>query len=322
MTSSLRRSVGPVVDAWNDFWFRPRPTSTLAVVRIAFGAMLLVWALALAPDLMVFYSSSGMLHTQVPGPWTWGLLKLFPSKIAVIVAYQLLLLSALAMILGAWTRVASVVAFLTLLSFERRNPFVINTGDWLLRITAFHLMFAPAGASLSVDRWRRHPQDFWTFPARSPWALRLIQIQISVIYTFTLWGKVRGTAWNNGTAVSYALRIGDFVRFHLPASMSNSLLLSNIFTFSTLAIEAAIAALVWNRRARPWVLGMGVLLHLSIEVTLLVGFFSYELFVSYLSFVPPDTMARLILRLRTRWEQRRDRGAVASDLVPIPAGEP
>lgn len=288
------------VRAWNDFWFRPTPTSTLAVVRIAFGLVVFVWALSLAPDLFSFYSTSGVLPAQIHIRWTWGLLDLFPSKIALIGAYQLLLISALAVIVGAWTRVASVVVWLMLLSFERRNPFVINTGDWLLRITAFYLVFAPAGSSLSFDRWRKHRADFWAFPERAPWALRLMQIQLTVVYVSTLWGKVRGHAWNDGTAVSYALRIGDFARFRVPPSISASLIVSNLLTFGTLGVELALAVLVWNRRARPWVLLLGCALHLSIEATLLVGFFSYEIFVSYVAFVPPETMSGAVLRLRDR----------------------
>ena len=47
--------------------------------------------------------------------------------------------------MGQDTRVAALVVFVCVLSLERRNPFVFNSGDGLIRIIAFFLMFAPSG---------------------------------------------------------------------------------------------------------------------------------------------------------------------------------
>ena len=57
--------------------------------------------------------------------------------------------------MGQWTRLAAVVVFVGIVSLERRNPFVFNSGDGLLKVIAFYMMLAPSGASLSLDRWRR-----------------------------------------------------------------------------------------------------------------------------------------------------------------------
>ena len=40
--------------AWNTFWFRPEPTSTIAVVRIVFGFVATLWTLSQAPTLLTF----------------------------------------------------------------------------------------------------------------------------------------------------------------------------------------------------------------------------------------------------------------------------
>src|SRR5207247_11014546 len=50
--------------AWNRFWFRPRSTSTLAVLRIAVGLVLVGWTLTVAPDVRTFFSHRGMLPAQ------------------------------------------------------------------------------------------------------------------------------------------------------------------------------------------------------------------------------------------------------------------
>lgn len=289
-----------VSSAWDRFWFQPTPTSTLAVVRIAYGALVLAWCGFMSFDLMAFFSSSGMLEERVARPFTWTVLEWFPSDVALVTCFVLLAVAAACVLVGWHTRLATVVVAVLLLSFERRNLVVLNSADSLLRLIGIFLMFAPAGAALSVDRWRRARDRFWEFPERAPWALRLVQLQISALYLFTVWLKVQGETWNEGTAVSYSLRITEVARFEVPISISTSALVSNLLTYGTLAVELSLALLIWNRRARPWVIAAGVALHLSIQATILVGLFSVTVFVGYLAFTPPETMSRWLLALRDR----------------------
>jgi hypothetical protein len=213
--------------------------------------------------------------------------------------------SSACLVVGYRTRAAALVVFLGLLAFQRRDPWAFDSGDGLLRVTALYLALSPAGAALSLDRARRTRDRFWEFPARAPWALRLMQVQLSVIYLATAWTKLRGATWNDGTAVSYALRVGDLERFPIPRFVTDSTLIANLMTYGTLTIEIALGVLVWNRRARPWVLGLGVALHLSIEYSMRVGFFTAAMFVLYLAFVPPETASRVVLAVRERVRSRR-----------------
>ena len=161
-----------------------------------------------------------------------------------------------------------------MVSVNRWAPIAFNAGDGLLRILSLYVLLMPGGSAASVDRWRRDRRRMWTFPHRAPWALRLAQVQLSVIYMSTVWEKAGGQLWRDGTAVSFAMRIGEITRVPVPSFVTDSVVLTEMATYGTLAVELAIGVLVWNRAARPWVLGLGVLLHLSIELTLAVGFFS------------------------------------------------
>jgi hypothetical protein len=286
--------------AWQRFWFEPQPTSTLGVVRIAFGLVALGWTVSLAPDLKTFFSSSGIVPAQPSTRWWFDPLQTFKGDAALFALYGVLLAGAICLLIGFGTRIASMVVFLGILTLERRNPFMFNSGDILVRNLAFYLMLAPAGLSLSVDRWRKGKDHFWEHPSRAPWAIRLIQLQLSFAYASTVWAKVRGNAWNNGTAVSYALRIGDLVRFRMPNFITHSLLASNIMTLGTLALETALAFLVWNRKARPYVLVLGVFMHVAIAINIMVGFFSMAILTAYIAFVPPETMTKVLERFAGR----------------------
>ena len=295
------------LERWDRFWFEPEETSTLAVVRIAFGLVVIAWTVTLAADALDFFGPDGLLPaTSFDGESgaAWSALDFANGRLAVTALMTVLFLAACCLTVGQWTRLAAVLVFVGLISLQRRNPFVFNSGDSLLRIVAFCMMFAPAGAALSLDRWRRARDTFWECPRRAPWALRLMQIQLSVVYLATVWAKLRGELWNDGTAVSYALRLDDLARFELPAAIARSEILANLLTYGVLATEAAIAVLVWNRRLRPWVLAAGAALHLGIDLTLRVGFFSWTMLVLYLTFLSPAAVRAAALAHKRRMSER------------------
>ena len=301
----IGRRLAAVNAGWERFWFEPSSTSTLAVVRVAFGLVMTAWTLSLVPHLMDLFGEDAIVSTQPRlGDGVWGVLDVVESDAAVIAVFATLLVASVCLTVGFLTRIAAVLVFVGVVSFERRNVYVFNSGDSLLRAFALYMMLAPAGASLSVDRWRKAKDRFWEFPLRAPWALRLFQIQISVIYISTVWSKVRGTTWNDGTAVSYALRIEDLERFPVPSFLAESLTIANLMTYGTLALELSLGVLIWNRKVRPYVIALGIGMHLSIEYQIRVGFFAGGMLTGYLAFVPPERMNAVVLAVRERLTRR------------------
>lgn len=296
-----------LVDRWERFWFEPESTVTMTLLRIVFGVIVLGWTISLTPDLDAFFSNSGLLSKAPGGGGVWGILTVFHSDLAVQLVFAMLLVASIALIVGYQTRLAALLVFVGILSFERRNPYVFNTGDGLLRLIAFYLMLMPSGLALSLDRRLAAPDRLWDFPLRAPWALRLMQIQLTVIYLAGLWAKLMGTTWNDGTAVSYAMRVADLNRFPLPGFLIHSLLLSNLMTYGTLAIEFSVPILIWNRRLRPFVMLAGVSLHLGIEYSIRVGFFSLAMLTMYLSFVDPAWAELRLVGVRDRLRRARAR---------------
>ena len=289
-----------LAERWDRFWFAPAATSTIAVFRIAYGVIVLLWATALSFDASTFFSPSGVLPSQSSPGLRWGLFAWLHSSTAVTVLLVALFASAVCVIAGYHSRLATAATFVLLVSFTRRNPWVFNSGDALIRNFGLFLALAPSGAALSVDRWRATGGDIWRFPLRAPWALRLIQVQVSFVYLFTVWAKARGAHWIAGTAVAESLRVGDIVRFKIPYGVTNSLLLANLLTYGTLLIELSLAILIWNRKLRPYVIAGGIALHLFIELTFALGFFSMIMIASYIAFVPEDAMSRRLADVRRR----------------------
>jgi len=246
------------------------------------GGLVVAWSLVLSADFDSFFGHQGVAVGPRLAPLLSGLL----------------LVGAVCLTIGFRSRLAAAVVLLCVLILYRVNPLVWNTGDALLRYLLLFLALSPAGAALSLDSARRGSGKQWEFPLRSPWALRLVQVQVALMYVVSFTSKLKGPAWRDGTAVSYVLRIGRDQRFAVPSSISTSVTWAHVFTWSTLAVEASIPLLVWNRRTRPYVLALGALLHLSIDLTLRTGFFSWIVLASYVAFVPPETAERFLLRFR------------------------
>jgi hypothetical protein len=102
--------------------------------------------------------------------------------------------------------------------------------------------------------------------------------------------------------------VEDLQRLHVPGWIVDSSLLASFMTYGTLAVELALGVLVWNRKLRPWVLLLGVGLHLGIDLTLRVGFFSLVMLTLYAAFLPPEAVSARLLALRDRLARSRVAG--------------
>jgi hypothetical protein len=203
-------------------------------------------------------------------------------------------------IAGFMTRTSLLLVYLGLSSMQLRDPYILNSGDTLLRVTGFFLIFAPAGAAISVDRliriWRG--KEGVTVPLSAPWAQRLIQIQTSIVYITTFWWKSFGPKWVNGTSVYYALRMREFARFPVPDFLVYNRLFIKAATWGTLCVEASAGVLMWIKEFRYYVILLVISLHAGIEYTMNIPMFEWITVSTLVTFVYPEDLARFWARVR------------------------
>jgi len=291
---AVRLRPSAIGDRWQAFWFRPEPMYTLGLVRMAFGALAVLWTLWLLPILHDMLGPDGVAPNphQPAIPGNWSVFEIWTSNQAVLIGWAVLLVSAIALTFGWHSRVAAVLVFVLIVSFLHRDTWVFNAGDSVVRIVALFIALSPCGTALSLDQ-RRRTGSFWSAQSRPIWPVRLMQVQLSIIYLSSVQIKLTGETWPQGTAVSYALRLVDMQRLPSPDWLTTNALIMNVATWAALATELAIGVLVWNRRLRPWVLAAGVVMHLMIDIGIIIGIFSYAMFVLYLAWVSPDSVKRL-----------------------------
>lgn len=302
--------VDTIVDAWCAFWFTPQPAYTLGLVRMAFGVVVVAWTLAALPDLFQVFGKDGAAPQYVPLEYQWSVFEVFTGDRALLIGWALLLVSAIAMTVGWHSRLAAILVFVLLTSVHRRGALIYNAGDSVIAIVALIVALSCCGAALSLDQ-RRRTGSFWSAQTLAPWPIRLLQVQMTLIYLVSVQSKLYGGRdWVDGSAAFYAWRTdGRWALLAVPEWLSSNAILVNVASWGTLLVELAIAVLVWNKRCRFWVLGAGVVLHLILMVTMSVGFFSLAMFVLYLAFVPPDRVQAMPDKLKTWWRSRRSSSA-------------
>lgn len=279
----------------NDFFFKPQPVHTVALLRVLFGVVLLINWIMVWSHLDTFWGVEGIFSLETSlkmgGAFRFSLFELLPPDPRGPALLALVHLGAvMGVLLGIFTRTSIAVAFFTLISFHNRNVFVLNSSDIVIRNFLFLLFLTPCGDWLSVDRWWKVRQGL--APAepleKAPWGLRLMQIQFSIIYIATVMFKMKGPLWADGTAVYTATRLDEFVR--MPLGLLNSLAVIKFLTWSTLAVELALGTLIWIRELRYWVILAGIGLHLGIELSMNIPMFEWIMIITMICMVDPKDL--------------------------------
>ena len=285
-----------IAKAVDEFFFKPQPVNSVALMRILFGVILMIHWFSLWSHLEVFWGPEGLLslpHSiQRTGDYRVNLFSYFPADPRV---GQLLALAHLAgafgMVFGFFTRTSIAIAFFTLVSFHNRNYLILNSSDVILRNMVFFLFFTPSGEIYSVDAWIRRARGLVSGPVeRAPWALRLVQLQFCTVYVATVLYKMKGGYWADGTAIYIATRLDEFVR--IPLALLNSMIAIKFLTWSTLLVEFALGTLVWLKDLRYWILLAGVGLHIGIEITMNIPLFEWIMIAGMASMVDSRDLVR------------------------------
>lgn len=285
------------------FLFEERDARDLAAMRIALGLVLLVWWVELTPDLTFWFSDRGPVDTELLDT-NWSIYRshfldgLGDRQLRLV--HLVGLVAILAYTVGFATPLMNAVILFLLAAYWHRSPWIQNGGDRLLRIFVFYMLFADSGRAWSVDSRLRGLRD----ATASVFAIRLVQFQLIVMYTYTGIAKLSGHTWIDGTAIYYSLSDIGYARWPelLDALLPNVVVqgVSRLLTWATLFWEVFYAPLVIWKKTRAATLLAGVALHIGIFGLLAVGIFSWSTLWGYLAFLPSGWAGRLADRVRAR----------------------
>jgi uncharacterized membrane protein YphA (DoxX/SURF4 family) len=138
-------------------------------------------------------------------------------------------------------------------------------------------------------------------------AMRMIQLQLCLMYLSSGWQKFGSGTWERGSALFYALSSGNYMRSEaLVAPLLNTEVghkITEFLTHFTVYWEIGFTFMVLWRPTRWFALVAGVAMHVGTHVGLMVAYFSAASIWGYGAFLPYDWVEQL-----SEWRARKRRG--------------
>ena len=291
-------------DKWQQFWFSPQDLFRPALFRFCFSFVLLIMYSLRAFEFKIFFSEQGLFSIKSLESYVPSLLKppmfLFTSSDGLNqFLYILLLVCILLMLLGLANRAVTILTFLLHLIFIQRNPAIIYGADLVSTFWLFYLCFVSHNQYFTLRKWLPFYKRFKSQgDIFNSVGIRLIQIQLCIIYAYTGMEKLKGETWWDGSAVWYVMGNDNIVPFdfsffqHMPWAVA-------AMTFSTLLFEIYFPIGIWMKSLRPLWMFLGLCLHGLAMIFMGLSFFSPIMLSSYILFLDPVLLQKFFWTLET-----------------------
>ena len=247
--------------------------STRSVGLIRIGLVLLIWS-------------------------RWGGELLFCRDIrpsAILLHSAFFLLTGL-MCVGLWTRVSAMgTAILLSIMFSMYQSWRHHHTFLLVMATLF-IALTPCGRSYSIDRWLalRHALKSRLLPPPeigNLWGLRLIAIQLSMIYFWTAYEKLY---WGFLSGARMELLVYNYYAGYDYASIPGFSALCFIAAITTVILEFLLSFGLYIPKFRKYLMPAGIVLHVLFYVLLPIRTFTSTMILLYLAFIPASAVHRFI----------------------------
>lgn len=281
-----------VGQAFRHFFEEERDAFVLGLLRLAISALLFFNGLRLVLELRHGGYFADYFHMPLL-PETW-----LPSRPVYGLLLGVQALATLFAFVGVWPREALLGAASLGLYLLLCDRLQYHNNRYALLLLGFLLAFTPCDRSFLLIRGRRRtlPRELRLAPT---FARRLFQVQVSLVYLGSAAGKLLDADWRGGQVLllRFARAPEIWAQHGLPLPAWAIAIVSSAW-FASLAASVAITSEwfislgIWFSPLRRLALWLGVVFHLSIELSANVELFSWLMVASYLAFVVPEVRER------------------------------
>lgn len=297
--------------AWQRFLRRAETPSFLTGA----SAFRIVAGFALVYQYLVVYTQRHYLFgPDAPYPFdlfvddveTAGSLSLYAlsrSELYFEVVYHVSCACVVMWWLGVRTRYLTLVVWLLVWSLHERNPYLLDGGDNLIQIVLLYACLIDVSARWSFDAWRARRTGSPTDPTAVTAIVHnagvlACAIQLCLVYGVAGLYKVQGETWQNGTALYYSLRGGEFVWPGMSELIYEQRALLTVLAYATVAFQLSFPFLLFlGRRTRLVAVTLGIGFHLGIMSFMSLFTFAGFMLAVDLMFVTDDEYAWVRARL-------------------------
>jgi len=274
-----------------DWFLKPAPVATLALIRIMLGLVMVACMVQYIPDVEWLFGYDGLLA---------NVLKRYPDhplRHHTWLVFGLLTVSSVSFTLGFATRISGLTAAVMQATVASSGYFHSWGWSTVMPVVLAIVALSPGRNAWSVDAWiaerRGRP-----LPRVAPrWSLRLLQVHVMAIYIAAGWHRINDVGWINGEMVYAAVANSMYTR--LPYIDPQPLKpVFSVMTWATEIIELVAPFFLWVRKARvPVALGL-VLLHLGLELSATIGYWQFMMMTLLWVFLPVSWAEGALRRLR------------------------
>ncbi|MFE8605507.1 HTTM domain-containing protein [Archangium violaceum] len=294
MSTSASPSAFPgIAAAWNELITRmsqPRFLIGASLFRILAGSAILIEYLINYAHRRYLFGPNGLWPYEVfaadmARSANFSLYSWSRSPVYFEVIFHLGIVVAALWLLGWRTRFLTPLNYVFLWSLHQRFPGIWDGGDNIIHLVLVYATFANVSAYFSMDASRRQARP----EEPGPWApvsamfhntaMLAIAMQISLVYGLAGLYKVQGPVWQEGTALYYAFRGGQFVWPGVTEWIYRDAFVVTALSYGTVAFQVAFPFLLFlNRYTRRVAVVLGFTFHLGIA--LFLGLITFSLFMT------------------------------------------
>ena len=224
-----------------------------------------------------------------------------PSAILLHAAF--FLLTGL-MCVGLWTRVSSMGTAIIIAIMFSMDKSWIHHHTFLLVMATLFIALTPCGRSYSVDRWlalRRALKLGLPPPPEigNLWGLRLIAIQLSMVYFWTAYEKLY---WGFLSGARMELLVYNYYAGYDYASIPGFSAFCFVMANVTVILEFLLAFGLHLPKLHKYLMPAGIVLHILFYVLLPIRTFTLTMILLYLAFIPASSVHRFIDNMHKGYE--------------------
>lgn len=307
LTQTIRSFFTDLWRGWETFFFAPRDLLSAGVFRFLFAANAFTMYAIRFYNWKFYFTDEGFLPAE-------GALRVLPDVFrpdivwapgtpAAAFAMNIGLLVALVFLMaGVLPRLSALIGFILHIALVQRNFAISYGADFINTFMFFALIFIRSGDRFSIAAKLRGAQrprldEGSLSQLLSSAGVRVMQIQLCIIYLYTGLEKMRGDAWWDGTAI-WGVIGNQQLAFVNSMWVRDWPMILGAMTFITLLFEIYFAPLVWAKPTRKWILLIGSGLHLGIAFSVGLFFFSFGMMCNYVLWAEPLWLERVLRRLR------------------------
>ncbi len=287
-----------LLSKWDHFWFGPQNLLGLGMMRaVLCGTMFYMYAVRM---FNLRYFSEGSWITKSTSwiampelyrpPFMWNL---WPDSWSVVL-HSVFVLFLFLLTLGIGGRILMMITWVLTMGFMQRNYSVNFGADVIAALFMFYMMFTNSCERFSVLNIWRKKKTFVSSDLLSSVMIRMMQVQISVIYGYTGWEKLKGGSWWDGTALWSVMANPQMTNFDFSFLRSIPWVIP-VAAYLTIIFEVYFPVMVtWPKTRYLW-LCLGALFHAGIGIFMGLGPFATGMMSTYFLFIDPLILEQRVI---------------------------